>query len=70
MAERNVPEINRQKCTICGLCVDACPEDVLAIEDSSLILANASDCTMCAECESVCPEQAVSVHYRISWAKE
>jgi len=32
MADRNVPQIDRQKCTVCGLCVDECPENVLAMD--------------------------------------
>jgi NAD-dependent dihydropyrimidine dehydrogenase PreA subunit len=49
--------------------VEACPENVLAVEAGELIQANPGACTMCAECESVCPEHAVSVHYHISWAE-
>jgi len=68
MADRNIPVIDRQKCTVCGMCVDSCPEDVLAVEASVLVIANPGACTMCAECESICPEHAVSVYYHISWA--
>ena len=67
MAEKNVPIINQQKCTLCGKCVDVCPENVLAIEAESLVYAHPSACTMCAACESICPEQAVKVYYHISW---
>ncbi len=68
MADRNIPVIDRQKCTVCGMCVDSCPEDVLAVEADALVIANPGACTMCAECESICPEHAVSVYYHISWA--
>ena len=68
MADRNIPVIDRQKCTVCGMCVDVCPENVLAIEAGALVYAHPDACTMCAECESVCPENAVRVHYQISWA--
>ena len=68
MAEREIPVIDKEKCTLCGLCVDICPENVLAINAGTLVFANPDACTMCAQCESVCPEQAVSVYYRISWA--
>ena len=70
MADRNVPQIDRQKCTVCGLCVNECPENVLAIEAGALVFAAPQACTMCAACESVCPEQAVRVHYHISWANK
>ena len=68
MADRNLPVIDKHKCTVCGLCVDVCPENVLAIDAGALVTANPTACTMCADCESVCPEQAVSVYYHISWA--
>ena len=48
--------------------MDACPEDVLAIEAGNLVFADAGACTMCAACESICPERAVTVYYHISWA--
>lgn len=68
MADRNIPVIDRQKCTVCGMCVDICPEDVLSVEAGALMIANPGACTMCAECESICPEHAISVYYHISWA--
>lgn len=68
MDDRNIPVIDRQKCTVCGICVEICQEDVLAIEAGALAVAKPDACTMCAECESACPEHAVSVYYHISWA--
>jgi len=50
------------------MCVDVCPEKVLAVVAGALVVVNADACTMCAQCEDGCPEQAVSVLYRISWA--
>lgn len=68
MANLSLPVIDNKKCTICGECVDVCPENVLVIEDSILKFVNPEACTMCAECESVCPEDAVTIHYQIGWA--
>lgn len=70
MADRNLPVIDQQKCTLCGACVDVCPEQVLAVETNALVYAKPQACTMCAECESVCPEGVVSVFYHISWAEK
>jgi len=50
------------------MCVDICPEQVLAVDAGELVFANPENCTMCAQCESVCPEGAVNVYYRIGWA--
>ena len=70
MADLTLPVIDEKKCTVCGLCVDVCPEGVLTIDAGALTIARPDSCTMCAECEGVCPENAVSVHYRIGWAKK
>jgi len=70
MADLNLPVIDRQKCTLCGECVDVCPEHVLAINSGALVIAHPEKCTMCTECESVCPEQAVACYFQISWAEE
>ena len=69
MADQNLPVIDVKKCILCGLCVDACPEDVLTLETDTLVVANPDQCTMCAECESICPQGAVACFYQISWAE-
>ncbi|MCD6577079.1 MAG: 4Fe-4S binding protein [Anaerolineaceae bacterium] len=69
MAELNLPVVDAKKCILCGICVDACPEKVLAIEAGALVYANPEACTLCAVCETVCPESAVACYYQISWAE-
>ena len=69
MADLNVPVIDAKKCVLCGLCVEICPENVLAIEADALVYANPDSCTMCAACESICPENVVACYYQISWAE-
>ena len=68
MTDLNVPVIDRTKCTLCGTCVDVCPENVLAINADELIYARPEECTMCTECETVCPEDAVACYFQIGWA--
>ncbi|MDO9547248.1 MAG: 4Fe-4S binding protein [Pelolinea sp.] len=69
MADQYLPVIEVEKCILCGLCVETCPEDVLALEADELAFANPDQCTMCAECEGICPEGAVACYYQISWAE-
>lgn len=57
-----LPKIDDQKCKQCGECMDVCPADVLAVENSETIVANPADCLGCESCVSVCPEEAISVH--------
>jgi formate hydrogenlyase subunit 6/NADH:ubiquinone oxidoreductase subunit I len=68
MAEKVLPVINKQKCVLCGLCVDSCPEGVLALQASELVFANSQDCVYCATCEETCPEGAVRCEFEIRWA--
>ena len=70
MVDLNLPVIDTKKCTLCGSCIAACPEDVLALEGNALVYAHPEQCTLCAECESVCPEGAVACYYQISWAEK
>lgn len=68
MTDQALPVINSKKCTVCGVCVDICPESVLAIENGHLSLANPKACTYCGACEENCPEGAVRLEYVIRWA--
>ena len=61
-------EVNERLCKGCDLCVDACPQHVLALamdritpkgyHPASLI---ADGCTGCAVCTVVCPGAAITV---------
>ena len=66
--KRVLPVINKQKCVLCGLCVDTCPEGVLALQADELVIANPQNCTYCATCEETCPEGAVRCEFEIRWA--
>jgi len=67
MADKSLPIINKQKCNLCGQCVDVCPEGVLEIEEGILVIANPQNCTYCTTCEEICPEDAVRCDFVILW---
>jgi electron transfer flavoprotein alpha subunit len=51
--------IDKEKCTGCGECVDACPFEALeVIEEKACV--NES-CTLCGTCVDVCPFEAISL---------
>jgi uncharacterized pyridoxamine 5'-phosphate oxidase family protein/ferredoxin len=46
------------KCTACGLCLDACPVGV--ISEGKVYLIDGSHCLECGRCAEVCPEDAIN----------
>lgn len=63
--------IDIEKCKGCELCIDACPEEVLALTDKInqkgyhyLVTVN-HNCTGCANCALVCPDAIITVYRKI-----
>lgn len=63
-------QIDENFCKGCGLCLDACPRNLLEIQaqpnthgvkPTILPDAAAQRCTACALCALVCPDTAISV---------
>lgn len=61
-------EIKKEKCKGCGLCIDACPQKILAfskeVNNKGYLYATKvkDDCTGCANCASVCPDVCFTVY--------
>ena len=41
-------------CTACGVCVGVCPQQLLSIEDGSLVIGDEARCMGCFGCEDEC----------------
>ena len=50
-------EVNREKCTGCGNCIDVCPTEAIRIEDGKAVIT--MECVDCGACPRVCPEGAI-----------
>lgn len=58
-----IKKIDNDKCTGCGICVDACPMDVIRFDEENniAVIRYAKDCICCYNCEQECPTQAIYV---------
>lgn len=62
--------VNSDRCKGCALCVDACPNGVLALASkkvnvhgySYVEVAMPGDCVGCAACAIVCPDGCIEVY--------
>jgi NAD-dependent dihydropyrimidine dehydrogenase PreA subunit len=55
----NLPKVNPDICTGCGICIENCPVQAIELIDDKAFI-NESECTNCRLCESVCPVGAIS----------
>jgi adenylylsulfate reductase, subunit B len=56
------PVVDPQRCSLCGVCADVCPGDILhADEDVSRLVRYPAECQHCDICRIECPEQAIRI---------
>lgn len=54
------PVINDEECIGCGICVDACPQEVLEVTGGTVTVANEDSCIACGDCVEECPMGAIT----------
>ena len=60
---------NTERCKGCGLCIEACPKKILALDTAVLnskgyhpaIITDQSGCIACAMCATMCPDCVIKV---------
>jgi 2-oxoglutarate ferredoxin oxidoreductase subunit delta len=56
-------------CKGCGLCVDYCPQDIMALDMETITpkgyhpayCTSQEDCTGCLSCATMCPDVAITI---------
>ncbi|MCR4400547.1 MAG: mercury methylation ferredoxin HgcB [Syntrophomonadaceae bacterium] len=54
-------QLDTERCTGCGMCMQVCPQAVFALEDGRARIADRDACLECGACARNCPVEAVSV---------
>lgn len=61
-------EVMPEKCTGCGICVEVCPREVLALDDRKISIVDRDACIECGACSRNCPFEAISVRAGVGCA--
>lgn len=65
------PEIDPEKCSLCGECAERCPSKAIVMDKSSgSIGINYDECIFCTLCEDVCPVEAAKMTNRFELAEK
>ena len=55
-----LPKIDKNKCNLCGTCVEVCPMEVFSKDDKEIKIVDGK-CIGCHACELQCPKEAIKV---------
>ncbi|RKZ09365.1 hypothetical protein DRQ25_06725 [Candidatus Fermentibacteria bacterium] len=61
-------ELDRDKCTGCGLCLKVCPHNVLARNGDCVQIVNQDACIECGACAMNCESEAIRVQSGVGCA--
>lgn len=64
-----VPLIDTGRCDGCGLCVRACANNVLVVQEGKAVVAQPETCEYTGLCALVCPREAIQLPYEIVCAE-
>jgi len=61
-------QLDGQKCTGCGMCLEVCPHNVLAMQGKIVQAIDRDACMECGACSRNCPAGAISVQSGVGCA--
>jgi NAD-dependent dihydropyrimidine dehydrogenase PreA subunit len=62
---KGLPEIDSEKCTGCGRCVEECPTGAVELVEGLAVIVRPDDCNYCTDCEPICPHGAIRCPFEI-----
>ncbi|WZL74936.1 4Fe-4S binding protein [Clostridiaceae bacterium 35-E11] len=57
--DNKIVKIKKSWCKGCGICVEFCPKNVLALKDDKIEIVDIDKCIKCGLCELRCPDFAI-----------
>ena len=60
-----MPEIVKEKCNLCGLCVEVCHCGALVLASGTVNVVETENCHWCTICEAICPTGALTCAFEI-----
>lgn len=57
---RFYPKVEYNNCTLCGVCIDACPNKIMDMKANRIVI-DYSKCISCFCCQEACPYSAIKV---------
>ena len=66
---RGSVSFNQDRCKGCGLCVEACPKNIIVIDRVTInkkgynpaTVVNMDECIGCTNCATMCPDEVITV---------
>ena len=62
------PIIDETRCDGCGLCVDLCSTEALALRGGKVVVVNPEACLYEGVCEDICPQGAIARPFEVIFA--
>jgi NAD-dependent dihydropyrimidine dehydrogenase PreA subunit len=61
-------ELDEQKCTGCGMCLNVCPHNVFKMDGKAAMIVDRDACMECGACSKNCPAGALQVQSGVGCA--